>query len=65
MSDVTPRVPEGLDLFEVYEANGSLLYVSSFLDSRDFGPSDVIFRRPWATAAKPLRRTENGNWETP
>lgn len=48
---------QGLDLFEVYEANGSLLFVTSALDRSELDPTDVIYRRPWATAAKPTPLT--------
>lgn len=42
-----------MELFEVYEADGSLLYVSSFLDRAQLDPGDFVVRRPWATSAKP------------
>lgn len=45
--------PQGLVLFEVYEASGALLYVSSTIDRSELDPTDVIYRRPWATAAEP------------
>jgi hypothetical protein len=46
----------GMDLFEVYEASGSLLLVASTLESIDPQPGDYIVRRPWATAAAPVLR---------
>ena len=58
-----PRTPEGLVLFEVYEANGSLLAVSSFLPD-DLDRTDVVYRRPWATAAQAERRSPLGLWES-
>lgn len=45
---------EGMEMFEIYEANGSLLYVSSALNVEDLQASDVVYRRAWATAAKPV-----------
>jgi hypothetical protein len=49
-----PRL-QGLDLFEVYEADGSLLYVTSALDRATLEPGDRVYRRVWATAAAPTR----------
>lgn len=49
--------PQGLDLFEVYEANGALLLVTSALDRSELQPTDRVYRRPWATAAEPTRLT--------
>ncbi|NGZ99649.1 hypothetical protein G5V59_02635 [Nocardioides sp. W3-2-3] len=53
---LAPRL-QGLDLFEVYEANGALLLVSSSLPD-DLDPTDRIYIRPWATSA-PARGREN------
>lgn len=51
-----PRTPEGLVLFEVYEASGALLVVTS--DGSEaraaMEDGDLLFRRPWATAAAPV-----------
>lgn len=47
--------PQGLVLFEVYEANGSLLLVTSALDRSELEPTDRVYRRPWATAAETTR----------
>lgn len=52
---VVPRL-QGLDLFEVYEAGGQLLVVTSDLTSVNVQPGDVVIRRPWATAATPKAR---------
>jgi hypothetical protein len=48
------RVPavQGLDLFEVYEASGALLLVTSDATLADLQPGDVMIRRPWATSAE-------------
>ena len=43
----------GLTMFEVYEANGNLLFVASNLDGWEEEVGDYVVRRPWATAAKP------------
>ena len=43
----------GLTMFEVYEANGSLLFVASNLDGWEREVGDYVVRRPWATAAEP------------
>ena len=43
----------GLVLFEVYEASGNLLFVSSNLDGWEGEVGDYVVRRPWATAAEP------------
>ena len=43
----------GLTLFEVYEANGNLLFVASILDGWEGEVGDYVVRRPWATAAEP------------
>lgn len=49
-----PRTPDGFDLFEVYEASGSLLYVASFLDpDNPPEPTDKVYKRAWSTAAVP------------
>lgn len=42
---------QGLDLFEQYEHDGSLLVVTSDASSLRLEPGDYIVRRPWATAA--------------
>lgn len=42
---------QGLDLFEVYERDGSLLLVTSDISQHTFAAGDYAFRRPWATAA--------------
>ena len=49
MSD-TPDV-QGLELFEQYEEDGSLLVVTSDRTALRLEPGDYIVRRPWATAA--------------
>lgn len=49
-----PRDVEGLPLYEVYEATGQLLLVTSTLPD-DLEPSDVVYQRPWATAMPPDR----------
>lgn len=51
---VTIPTLQGLDLFEIYEANGALLLVTSALDRTELGPTDRVVRRPWATAAAPV-----------
>lgn len=43
----------GLTMFEVYEANGNLLFVASNLDGWEREAGDYVVRRPWATAAEP------------
>ena len=44
--------PQGLVLFEVYEASGSLLLVTSDSTLIDpLEPGDIMVRRPWATAS--------------
>lgn len=43
---------QGLDLFEQYEADGSLLVVTSDRSALRLEPGDVIVRRAWATAAE-------------
>lgn len=50
-----PKV-QGLDMFEVYEDSGALLVVTSDLTSVNVAPTDVVYRRPWATAAPAVRR---------
>ncbi len=55
MTVKAPREVEGMVLFEVYEANGSLLYVSSTLDRAALEPGDTVYRRAWATAAPFVR----------
>ncbi|KQP63040.1 hypothetical protein [Nocardioides sp. Leaf285] len=49
---------QGLDLFEVYEEDGSLLLVTSDISQHTPAPGDRIYRRLWATAApaSPTRR---------
>ena len=51
MDDI-PRA-RTLHLFEVYEADGSLLVVTSDLTSVDRQPGDRIVRRPWFTSDEP------------
>lgn len=53
MSAEAARRVEGMVLFEVYEANGNLLTVSSVIDRSILEPGDTIVRRPWSTAATP------------
>lgn len=43
---------QGLVLFEHYEASGALLVVTSDASALQLEPGDVIYRRPWATAAQ-------------
>ena len=50
MSASAPDV-QGLVLFEQYEANGTLLFVTSDRTALQLEPGDFIVRRPWATAA--------------
>ena len=57
-----PKV-QGLDLFEQYEASGSLLVVTSDSSSLRLEPGDYIVRRPWATAAPAVEI--NGSHATP
>lgn len=45
---------DGLVLFEVYEASGNLLFVSSTLEGWEKEVGDYVVRRPWATAAEPI-----------
>ena len=53
---MTARAPEiqGLVLFEHYEANGSLLVVTSDKAALRLEPGDFIVRRAWATAAEAI-----------
>jgi hypothetical protein len=51
---------QGIDLFEVYEADGSLLLVTSALDRATLEPGDRVYRRAWATAAVPTRVIPSG-----
>jgi hypothetical protein len=48
-----PSTPESMTLFEVYEASGLLLYVSSVLDKDALQPGDRVYRRAWSTASQP------------
>jgi hypothetical protein len=50
MTHTIPRL-QGLVLFEVYEATGSLLFVTSDATLIKREPGDVVIRRPWATAS--------------
>lgn len=43
---------QGLDLFEVYEATGALLLVTSDATLAELQPGDVMVRRAWATSAE-------------
>lgn len=47
---VAPDV-QGLVLFEQYEADGSLLLVTSDATTLRLEPGDFIVKRPWATAS--------------
>ena len=47
---VAPDV-QGLALFEQYEADGSLLLVTSDATDLRLEPGDFIVKRPWATAS--------------
>ncbi len=53
---------QGITLFEHYEANGSLLLVTSDASALRLEPGDFIVRRPWATAAnpEPVNRARGG-----
>lgn len=46
----TVPTPQGLVLFEVYEANGALLLVTSDATLIEVEAGDYVVRRPWATA---------------
>lgn len=50
-----PRTPEAMVMFEVYEADGSLLVVTSDATAaRDaMEPGDRIYRRAWSTPIAP------------
>ncbi len=56
-----PQV-QGLTLFEYYEADGSLLLVTSDSSALRLEPGDFTLRRPWATAAtpEPVNRARGG-----
>lgn len=47
-------VVQGLVLFEQYEANGSLLVVTSDPSDLRLEPGDFVVRREWATAVPPF-----------
>lgn len=52
MNESAPApTPQGLVLFEVYEASGSLLLVTSDSILIHTEPGDRVIRRPWATAS--------------
>lgn len=46
--------PQGLVLFEVYEASGALLLVASTLEDFEPQEGDYIVKRTWSTAADPI-----------
>jgi hypothetical protein len=54
-----PQV-QGLDLFEQYERDGSLLVVTSDASGLRLEPGDFIVRRPWATAAEAVEVNRAG-----
>lgn len=49
--DAVPKV-QGLDLFEVYEAGGGLLLVTSDATLAELQSGDKMVRRAWATSAE-------------
>ena len=53
---------QGLVLFEQYEVTGSLLVVTSDVNTLRLEPGDFIVRRPWATSApaEPYNRARGG-----
>lgn len=54
MNDKTAApLVQGLELFEHYEADGTLLVVTSDPSSLTLEPGDSVVRRTWATAATP------------
>ena len=56
------RAPEMqmLELFEVYEADGSLLMVTSAASHIRLEPGDVVYRRVWSTCAEPVEYNRAG-----
>lgn len=50
-----------ITMYEVYESNGSLLFVASYLDRSGLEPGDTVYRRTW-TPTGPLEEKAGISW---